>query len=289
MQLLLSFLLLTFTGTSASLFRGTVNKTLINEDSKGTYNTTTDTSNNATAFSFENDTLVQMPRANDDILVQITMNDRDRGYLAAHNTRRKLWHTRYNKTFVPLEWDNDLKAQAKVWAEHLLGNCGKGMYHDPSLSGYGYGETATANMGSGIWGSLYSPNDIVRRYVEREEKWSPPANNHLTQVLWRSTKYVGCAEASKSMGGNIMCHTSVVSSHNLSPSSLFVVDFFVTMKLIKRTSYILPPLISADMPDLVIAICRNTRVRRRIGGLSPCFWPKVMSVVQNALPKVVIR
>jgi hypothetical protein len=23
--------------------------------------------------------------------------------------------------------------------------------------------------------------------------------------------------------------------------------------------------------------------------LSPCFWPKVMSVVQNALPKVVIR
>ena len=98
MQLLLSFLLLTFTGTSASLFRGTVNKTLINEDSKGTYNTTTDTSNNATAFTFENDTLVQMPRANDDILVQITMNDRDRGYLAAHNTRRKLWHTRYNKT-----------------------------------------------------------------------------------------------------------------------------------------------------------------------------------------------
>ena len=64
---------------------------------------------------------------------------------------------------------------------------------------------------SGVWGSLYSPNDIVRRYVEREENWSPPANNHLTQVLWRSTKYVGCAEASKSMGGNKMCNTSVVS------------------------------------------------------------------------------
>jgi hypothetical protein len=235
MQLLLSFLLLT--ATSASLFRGTVNKTLINDDGKGTYNTTysNDTNNNnATVFSFENDTLVQMPRSND-ILVEITMNDRDRGYLAAHNTRRKLWHTRYNKTFVPLEWDNDLKVQAKVWAEHLLGNCGKGMYHDPSLAGYGYGETATANMGSGIWGSLYSPNDIVRRYVEREEKWSPPANNHLTQVLWRSTKYVGCAEASKSMGGNVMCHTSVVSrtSPPHPPRSLSCVDFYnVTLKLI---------------------------------------------------------
>ena len=223
MQLLISFLLLTFTATSASLFRGAVNKTLIEEDSKAyntTYNdTNNDTNNNATAFSFENDTLVQMPRAND-ILVQI-MNDRDRGYLAAHNIRRKLWHTRYNKTFVPLEWDNDLKGQAKDWAEHLLGNCGKGMYHDPSLAGYGYGETATANMGSGVWGSLYSPNDIVRRYVEREENWSPPANNHLTQVLWRSTKYVGCAEASKSVGGNKMCHTSVVSY--LHPLPRFVV------------------------------------------------------------------
>ncbi len=100
MQLLISFLLLTFTATSASLFRGAVNKTLIEEDSKAyntTYNdTNNDTNNNATAFSFENDTLVQMPRAND-ILVQI-MNDRDRGYLAAHNIRPKLWHTRYNKT-----------------------------------------------------------------------------------------------------------------------------------------------------------------------------------------------
>jgi hypothetical protein len=69
-------------------------------------------------------------------------------------------------------------------------------------------------MGSGIWGCLYSPNDIVRRYVEREEKWSPPANNHLTQVLWRSSKYVGCAEHPKVwVGMNVMCHTSVVSSH----------------------------------------------------------------------------
>ena len=209
MKLLLSFLLLSEV-VAKSLLRGAVlpviNKTITEEDAYDTYNDT-----NAT-LSFEKDALLQMPM---DILVQRTqqtMTQRDKGYLVAHNTRRKLWHTRNNKTFVPLEWDNDLKAQAKVWAEHLLGNCGKGMYHDPSQAGYGYGETATANMGSGVWGSLYSPNDIVRRYVEREENWQPPNNNHLTQVLWRSTKYVGCAEASKSMGGTKMCHTSVVST-----------------------------------------------------------------------------
>ena len=141
-------------------------------------------------------------------LGQLPMEDlaRDRGFLKSHNTRRKAWHERYNKSYVPLKWDNSLKAEAKVWAETLLASCGKGMYHDPNTK---YGECATANQGTGSFGKLHTPDEIIRRYVEREENWQPPQNNHLTQVLWRSTKFVGCAEASKSMGEGKTCHTQV--------------------------------------------------------------------------------
>jgi hypothetical protein len=135
-----------------------------------------------------------------------TMTDRDRQFLNSHNTRRKAWHERYNKGYVPLSWDNSLKAEAKVWAETLLASCGKGMYHDPHAK---YGECATANQGTGSFGKLQTPDDIVSRFVEREQNWQPPQNSHLTQVLWRSTKYVGCAEALKSMGQDKMCHTQV--------------------------------------------------------------------------------
>ena len=33
-----------------------------------------------------------------------TMTNRDKAYLVAHNTRRKDWHARYNKEYVPLKW-----------------------------------------------------------------------------------------------------------------------------------------------------------------------------------------
>ena len=32
------------------------------------------------------------------------MTARDRQYLAAHNKRRREWHTRYDKEYVPLKW-----------------------------------------------------------------------------------------------------------------------------------------------------------------------------------------
>jgi hypothetical protein len=78
----------------------------------------------------------------------------------------------------------------------LLGNCGKGMYHDPALV---YGECASANTGSGSWGKMKMTDEVVYRFMEREQDWSPPQNSHLTQVLWRSTKYVGYAKATKNM------------------------------------------------------------------------------------------
>lgn len=52
--------------------------------------------------------------------------DRDDEWLVAHNTRRKEWHTRYGKSYVPLSWSNALKEQSRDYAEKLLASsCGE--------------------------------------------------------------------------------------------------------------------------------------------------------------------
>jgi len=140
-------------------------------------------------------------------LNEAQMTDRDIKWLEGHNSRRKEWHTSHDRSYVPLQWSEALKDDAKVWAEKLLDSCGQGMYHDPD--NYHYGENVAGNSGSGGWGDLRSPDAILTRFVENEAEKPWPKNSHLTQVLWRSTKYVGCAEASKPYGNNGMCHTQV--------------------------------------------------------------------------------
>ena len=66
----------------------------------------------------------QFTPKNDDVLT-----DRDRLWLTGHNTRRKEWHTRYGKSYVPLQWSNALKSQAKTYAQELLSTCGGDLVH----------------------------------------------------------------------------------------------------------------------------------------------------------------
>lgn len=60
---------------------------------------------------------------------KIDTTDMDEKWLQAHNTRRKEWHTRYGKSYVPLKWSNVLKAQAKAYAQDLLSTCGDDLVH----------------------------------------------------------------------------------------------------------------------------------------------------------------
>ena len=54
-----------------------------------------------------------------------------------------------------------------------------------------YGENLARNKGSGAWGQLYDPDKILNRFVEREVGLPWARNGHLTNALWRATKYVG--------------------------------------------------------------------------------------------------
>jgi len=121
------------------------------------------------------------------------LSSRDEEWLTAHNTRRKYWHNYYQKSYVPLKWSGELAASSQLYAEKLLATCGdQGIEHDPDNK---YGENMAKNKGMGTWGSLYEADKIVGRFVDREVDIGYPHNYHLTQALWRATRYVGCGES----------------------------------------------------------------------------------------------
>lgn len=125
------------------------------------------------------------------------MSTRDQQWLEAHNTRRKDWHERHGKAYVPLKWSTSLAEDAQNWAEELLNECDDdGIRHEPNIS---QGENLAKNKGSANSGysQLYPADNILRRWVEFEEFWGYPRNAHLTQALWRGSTYLGCGDSLK--------------------------------------------------------------------------------------------
>ena len=97
-----------------------------------------------------------------DILVgndtSLTMSTRDKEYLNAHNTRRKTWHERYDKVYVPLAWSASLAKDAINYAEKLLNDCEvDGIVHEENVDS---GENLAKNRGSGSWAQLYPVENV---------------------------------------------------------------------------------------------------------------------------------
>jgi hypothetical protein len=56
---------------------------------------------------------------------------------------------------------------------------------------------------------MYLLFQIVGRWVEREETWPYPDNAHLTQSLWRASRYIGCGESVKELDDGTTCRVQV--------------------------------------------------------------------------------
>lgn len=136
------------------------------------------------------------------------MSQRAAQYLDCHNWRRKKYHEEwFDSTYVPLKYDFSLEEHAQNWANKLLDDCEvNGIKHEPGVV---QGENLAKNRGSGKWGQLYPVENICRRWFEREETWPYPDNAHFTQGLWRSARYVGCAESEKTMDNGGTCRIQV--------------------------------------------------------------------------------
>jgi len=136
------------------------------------------------------------------------MSSRAKEWLNAHNSRRKTWHQRQGVAYNPLRWSFTLENDAKYWANQLLNDCNiVGISHQ---SGVEEGENLAKNKGqSSTFGTEYPADNVVSRWVEMEESEPYPHNAHLTQVLWRPSSYLGCGDASKSMGNGEVCRVQV--------------------------------------------------------------------------------
>lgn len=137
------------------------------------------------------------------------LSDRDAEWLRAHNVRRRDWHARHARAYVPLRWTPSLAAGAAAWADTLLADCeAPGVEHEPGVAA---GENLAKNKGDAErgMGMLYPADYILRRWVDREESWGYPRNAHLTQALWRASRYVGCGDAARTYDDGAICRVQV--------------------------------------------------------------------------------
>jgi hypothetical protein len=134
--------------------------------------------------------------------------ERENQWLHEHNIRREEWHEKYGKKYKPLKWSEDLKDMAQKYADDLASDCGATV-HDSYANREGYGENLASNTGFGDWAELKPVEKIMTRFVENEQDWVPPANNHFMQVLWYSTTHVGCADAMGKKPNGAICRYQV--------------------------------------------------------------------------------
>ena len=114
-----------------------------------------------------------------------------------------LRHEQYGKQYVPLKWSKALADESRLWAEQLAEDCD--LYHDPNTN---HGENIALNYGWDEYSTRRSTENVLSRFVEDESDLPYPDNGHLTQILWRATRYVGCADAVRPYDGG-RCHTQV--------------------------------------------------------------------------------
>ncbi|EXB94561.1 hypothetical protein L484_022873 [Morus notabilis] len=95
---------------------------------------------------------------------------------------------------LPLTWDFQLERYARWWAEIRKSDCK--LQHSFPEGGFKLGENI-------FWGSggAWTPGDAVKAWTDEEKYYSYATNTcvegqmcgHYTQIVWRSTRRVGCA------------------------------------------------------------------------------------------------
>jgi hypothetical protein len=134
-------------------------------------------------------------------------NTRQSDWIKSHNTARKKYQVQYGGTYAPIKWSNALKTKAAALAKSMAKN-NKCDYIPPTTNDYGI------NYYKSIMNTNKPAVSSIMTNWEKTLKTSTgkaasyPDNGAMTQVLWSSTKYVGCAEASNGDAAN-MCFATV--------------------------------------------------------------------------------
>ena len=128
--------------------------------------------------------------------------------LAAHNAERAVMGV------PPLAWNDQLAADARVWANQLAAT---GRFeHSPDAAG-------EEPEGENLWAGTpraYSPESMVALWKAEKKDYRPgvfPSNSksgdvenvgHYTQMIWRTSGQVGCATATGRREQFLVCRYS---------------------------------------------------------------------------------
>jgi len=115
-----------------------------------------------------------------------------------------------NLGLEPLSWNQALAQSAQQWADHLAAT---GRFeHAP--------ENRSTPEGENLWAGTkghYPPEAMVDAWIREKKFFRPglfPANSttgrvedigHYTQVVWRATRQVGCAQAASANEDILVC------------------------------------------------------------------------------------
>lgn len=134
------------------------------------------------------------------------MTAREQEWLDAHNSRRKEYHEGEGKPYNKLVWSPDLARKSDFWVDMITPTC-----KIVRQQGQTDGENISVRSAGGERDE--GPEKILTRWANNKKNSGYPQNQSMTQVLWRSTRYVGCSEkVVKRSGGtnpNSMCYVTV--------------------------------------------------------------------------------
>ena len=128
------------------------------------------------------------------------VSKRQTEWIKIHNAKRRKYQVQYGGAFSNIKWSNSLKNKAATLAKAMAkNNC---EYKVPS--NFEYGLNYSKSIGSAKVPTVASAMSNWEKTLSKEY----PDNGTMTQVLWSTTKYVGCADAYSGDPSN-MCYATV--------------------------------------------------------------------------------
>jgi len=121
------------------------------------------------------------------------MDDYKKAWLDEHNERREAFHENNGKKYRPLRWSSELARDASAWVDEILPTCK--IVREPGLE---EGENIAIHRYSENQGPSdnETPSTILARWSDAKLGKDYPDNQTMTQVMWRASRYVGCASKS---------------------------------------------------------------------------------------------
>mmetsp|Transcript_33386 Transcript_33386/g.58592 ORF Transcript_33386/g.58592 Transcript_33386/m.58592 type:complete len:249 (-) Transcript_33386:100-846(-) len=139
--------------------------------------------------------------AEEDTIVAV---DRNTQWLNAHNDERKMWHDQEGYAYRPMKRSLDLEKNAEYWANELVLNC-KSRSPPPGSGLVDYGWNIAGKQGLTEFRTVEEVFQLWNNKLY--QGW--PKNMEMSQVLWRATEYVGCADALADPASDKSCTFSV--------------------------------------------------------------------------------